>query len=57
MFRMTYNAFMELCGRICREVGDEVFRPECIDEPVPDKGQKNKKVPEIPGEIKVAVSI
>ncbi len=28
MFRMPMEAFNELCGRLCKKLGEEVFKPE-----------------------------
>jgi DDE superfamily endonuclease len=56
MFRMTLEAFNDLCKRISRKVGDDVFRSEefLLEN---EQGVVDRMIPFIPGEIKVAISI
>jgi DDE superfamily endonuclease len=55
MFRMTLESFSILCKNICKKVGEDKFRSE---EFIANQGQGlDAKIPLIPGEIKVAISI
>ena len=51
MFRMKKSAFVRLCNKICKRIGEEKFFPECKKEELAGRNRS------IVGEIKTAIGI